>query len=61
MNGSNDQHRPGTVRYRFIRSDGEFYYWESVLPLYGDSRHEQIKCSITWFWGRERAKRDVHD
>lgn len=27
-------------------------YWESASPLAGDSRHEVIRCSWEWFWGK---------
>lgn len=27
------------------------YYWYSVLPIGpNESRHEQISCSVAWFW-----------
>jgi hypothetical protein len=41
-------------RYRFlgriIGREGDRYIWESVLPIPGDSRHEQIMCPVEWFW-----------
>lgn len=41
-------------RYRFTGRAGNLYYWESVLPVSpGDSRHEQICCLVSWFWGND--------
>lgn len=42
------------TKYQFVGSseDGKTLYWESVRPLFGDSRHEQISCSREWFWSR---------
>lgn len=41
----------GKMRYRFSHrsDDGKTYYWESGR-LCGDSRVEQIRCSVEWFW-----------
>jgi hypothetical protein len=40
-------------RYRFTGRSGDTYYWQSVLPVsHRDSRHEQLSCSVEWFWGR---------
>ncbi len=36
-------------RYRFTGRWGDRYYWERRIP--GDSRVEQISCSVEWFWG----------
>jgi hypothetical protein len=43
---------PRRIRYKFSHrsDDGLTYYWESVSPLAGDSRHEQIRCRVDWFW-----------
>jgi hypothetical protein len=39
---------------RHTSPDGrDWYTWESILPLVGDSRHEQITCPVDWFWGRK--------
>ena len=38
------------IRYRFSHrsDDGRTYYWYSRIP--GDSRVEQVTCSVDWFW-----------
>jgi hypothetical protein len=39
------------MRYKFSHrsDDGKTYYWYSErIP--GDSRVEQIKCGVDWFW-----------
>ncbi len=47
------------IRYRFVGRlliDGvEVYEWMSVTPLPNDSRHERIRCSVSWFWGDRNA------
>jgi hypothetical protein len=40
------------TRYRFLYRVHGYYYWESVLPLPGDSRHVQYSCPVDWFWGK---------
>jgi hypothetical protein len=42
------------AQYRFIGRDGDQYVWESTRPLPGDSRSEQIRCSVEWFWHRDQ-------
>jgi len=39
-------------RYRFTHrsSDGKTYYWEAVSRPPGESRVEQIRCPVDWFW-----------
>jgi hypothetical protein len=38
-------------RYRFTGQAGGWYYWQSVLPVSpGDSRYEQFRCPVDWFW-----------
>lgn len=41
------------TRYKFLHrsADGLTYYWESTRTLPNDSRVEQIKCNVEWFWG----------
>ena len=36
------------TRYRFIERAGDLYIWQAHLP--GDSRVDQITCSVDWFW-----------
>jgi hypothetical protein len=38
------------TRYKFSHRGGDKYYWISILPIARDSRHEQISCSVEWFW-----------
>lgn len=38
-------------RYKFIGRDGRSYVWQSVNRIPGDSRVEEIRCGINWFWG----------
>lgn len=44
--------KPGHARFKFVGTDGggRFLVWESVAPLPGDSRHQQIRCPRAWFW-----------
>lgn len=39
------------MRYRFSHrsDDGKKYYWYSD-QITGDSRVEEIQCSVDWFW-----------
>ena len=37
------------ARYRFSHRAGGWYYWESGR-IVGDSRVEQIRCPVQWFW-----------
>lgn len=39
-------------RYRFSHRslDGLTYYWESRTREQGESRVEQIRCNVDWFW-----------
>jgi hypothetical protein len=43
------------TKYRFSHrsDDGKTYYWESTNRLCGDSRIEQIRANVNWFWGRD--------
>ncbi|MGN6128649.1 MAG: hypothetical protein ACTHON_19000 [Humibacter sp.] len=44
------------TRYRFVTRiesevvEGGIYVWESVEPIPGDSRHDQIRCAASWFF-----------
>lgn len=40
------------VRYKFLYRWNGRYYWQSVLPVPGDSRYDQVSCDVDWFWGR---------
>lgn len=43
------------MRYHFSHrsDDGKTYYWESEhIP--GDSRVEQVRCNVEWFWNTGR-------
>ena len=42
----------GHQKYRFIARVGETYVWQSVRRMRGDSRVEEIRCPVDWFWGR---------
>jgi hypothetical protein len=42
------------TRYRFSHRAGGFYYWQAVLPT--DSRYEQIRCSVDWFWANDEMR-----
>lgn len=37
-------------RYRFIGRSGDHYVWQSTERLPGDSRVEEIRCRVDWFW-----------
>lgn len=37
-------------RFRFRGRVGDTYLWERAVP--GDSRTEQVTCSVAWFWSR---------
>lgn len=41
------------TRFRFMGRSGNTYYWESETRMPGDSRVEQIRCNVNWFWGRQ--------
>jgi hypothetical protein len=44
------------MRYRFMGRDGDQYVWESGrIP--GDSRVEQVRCNIEWFWSYRPGRR----
>lgn len=47
------------MKYRFSHrsADGKRYYWESVLPIPGDSRHDLVWCTVEYFWGTTRGRR----
>ena len=51
-----DAKRSYRTRYRFvtrIESEvvvGGIYVWESVHPIPGDSRHDQVRCPASWFF-----------
>lgn len=42
--------RWGRMRYRFLGRFGNLYVWESTTTLPNDSRVEQIRCNVDWFW-----------
>lgn len=35
-------------RFRFLYQSNGFYVWESTTHT--DSRVEQIRCKVDWFW-----------
>lgn len=39
------------MRYRFLHQAEGRYFWQSVLPLPNDIRHELVSCAVSWFWG----------
>jgi hypothetical protein len=44
------------MRYKFSHrsDDGLTYYWISKRPIGAtESRHEEIKCSVKWFWRKK--------
>jgi hypothetical protein len=46
------------TRYRFVGRDGDTYYWESVNRIMpGDSRVQEIRCNVTWFWRKTRKEK----
>ena len=38
------------TRYKFIGRDGGQYVWQSTTRLPGDSRVEEIRCGVGYFW-----------
>lgn len=38
------------TRYRYLGCADGVMRWESVTPIPGDSRHEQIACRWDYFW-----------
>lgn len=46
-------------RYRFVGRAGTKYVWHG-LPLRGDSRVEEIRCSVEWFWSVPAKEPSIH-
>jgi hypothetical protein len=45
------------TRYRFIGRDGQQYVWQSTRRLPNDSRVEEIRCGVDWFWNQSSVGR----
>lgn len=43
---------PRRTRYRFVHRGGDTYYWQSTTTMPNDSRVEQVRCAVSWFWGK---------
>ena len=52
-----DDSAPRKTRYRFIGRSGNQYVWQSTQRMPGDSRFEEIRCRIDYFWNPGGAAR----
>ena len=44
------------TQYRFIGRVGDHYVWQSTNRMPGDSRVEEIRCGVDWFWNVPKEK-----
>lgn len=43
------------TRYKFMGRVGKQYVWQSTTRLPGDSRVEEIRCGVEWFWNQSSS------
>jgi hypothetical protein len=43
------------TRYKFMGRDGKQYVWQSTTRLPNDSRVEEIRCGVEWFWNQAKS------
>lgn len=38
------------TRYKFVGRAGDTYIWQSTRRLPGESRVEEVRVNVHWFW-----------